>query len=93
MATFFEIFSQFKGRKFHLSGESYAVCLFLICLVTLWSAKLTSCLFPQGRYLPVYAAAILDQNALLEAQGYTPISLKSIIIGTILVLCLNNAHL
>ncbi|THH05832.1 hypothetical protein EW145_g4513 [Phellinidium pouzarii] len=57
-AIFFETFSKFKGRNFHLTGESYA-----------------------GRYLPVYAAAIYDQNADLIAKGLTPINLKSIMIG------------
>ncbi|KAI5116945.1 hypothetical protein M0805_003673 [Coniferiporia weirii] len=57
-AIFFETFSKFKGRNFHLTGESYA-----------------------GRYLPVYAAAIYDQNKDLVAKGPTPVNLKSIMIG------------
>ncbi|KLO18953.1 alpha/beta-hydrolase [Schizopora paradoxa] len=58
VAIFFESFEAFKGRPFHLSGESYA-----------------------GRYLPVYASAIYDQNVILEEKGLTPINLKSIAIG------------
>ena len=27
MALFFETFGKFKGRNFHLTGESYAVCM------------------------------------------------------------------
>ncbi|KAI5117301.1 hypothetical protein M0805_008565 [Coniferiporia weirii] len=57
-AIFFETFSKFKGRNFHLTGESYA-----------------------GRYLPVYAAAIYDQNKALVAKGLTPVNLKSVMIG------------
>ncbi|KAI5116337.1 hypothetical protein M0805_009173 [Coniferiporia weirii] len=58
LSIFFETFSKFKGRSFHLSGESYA-----------------------GRALPVYAAAIYDQNSALVANGLTPINLKSIMLG------------
>ncbi|KAF9493049.1 serine carboxypeptidase [Pleurotus eryngii] len=50
-------FTKFKGRAFHLTGESYA-----------------------GRYLPVYASEIYDQNARLVEQGLTPINLTSIMI-------------
>jgi carboxypeptidase C (cathepsin A) len=57
--VFFEHFKQFKGRAFHLSGESYG-----------------------GRYLPVFASAIYDLNPRLEKAGYTPINLKSVLIGT-----------
>ncbi|KAF4563804.1 hypothetical protein EYR36_003046 [Pleurotus pulmonarius] len=58
MVIFFEHFTKFKGRAFHLTGESYA-----------------------GRYLPVYASEIYDQNARLVEQGLTPINLTSIMIG------------
>jgi len=57
-AIFFETFTQYRGRAFHLSGESYA-----------------------GRYLPVYASAIIDQNKLLDAANLTTVNLKSVIIG------------
>ncbi|KAI0047671.1 serine carboxypeptidase [Auriscalpium vulgare] len=58
VVIFFEHFSSFKGRSFHMSGESYG-----------------------GRYIPVFAAAVYDQNALLVANGLTPINLTSAIIG------------
>ena len=58
MAMFFETFSSFKGRRFHLTGESYA-----------------------GRYLPVYAAAVYDQNEYLIQKGLTPVNLQSVMIG------------
>ncbi|KAL4255957.1 Carboxypeptidase [Pleurotus pulmonarius] len=56
--VFFEHFTKFKGRAFHMAGESYA-----------------------GRYLPVYASAVYDQNARLIQQGLTPINLVSVMIG------------
>ncbi|TFK28424.1 carboxypeptidase Y [Coprinopsis marcescibilis] len=56
--VFFEHFTQFKGRPFHLAGESYA-----------------------GRYLPVFAAYIYDQNKKLEKAGVAPINLTSVMIG------------
>ncbi|KAF9240284.1 Alpha/Beta hydrolase protein [Melanogaster broomeanus] len=58
VAIFFENFSQFKGRPFHMAGESYG-----------------------GRYLPVFAAEIYDQNAKLVEAGSTPINLQSVMIG------------
>ncbi|KZT67101.1 serine carboxypeptidase [Daedalea quercina L-15889] len=58
VAIFFEHFSKFKGRGFHMAGESYG-----------------------GRYIPLFASEIYDQNARLEAAGMTPINLKSVMIG------------
>ncbi|EMD36609.1 hypothetical protein CERSUDRAFT_84791 [Gelatoporia subvermispora B] len=58
VAIFFEHFTQFKGRPFHMAGESYG-----------------------GRYIPVFAAEIYDQNARLQKAGLTPINLESIMIG------------
>ncbi|KAF4584581.1 hypothetical protein EYR40_004579 [Pleurotus pulmonarius] len=58
VAIFFENFTKFKGRGFHMAGESYG-----------------------GRYLPVFAAAVYDQNAKLLKQGLTPINLTSVMIG------------
>ncbi|KAJ7129023.1 serine carboxypeptidase [Mycena crocata] len=55
---FFEHFSKFKGRPFHMAGESYG-----------------------GRYVPVFAAEVYDQNAKLVAVGLTPINLTSVMIG------------
>ncbi|KLO15321.1 alpha/beta-hydrolase [Schizopora paradoxa] len=34
-----------------------------------------------GRYLPLFGAAIYDQNAELKSKGLTPVNLKSIVIG------------
>ena len=35
----------------------------------------------QGRYIPVFAAEVYDQNAKLAAAGLTPINLQSVMIG------------
>ena len=35
----------------------------------------------QGRYIPVFAAEVYDQNAKLVEAGMTPINLTSIMIG------------
>ncbi|KAF9555849.1 serine carboxypeptidase [Agrocybe pediades] len=58
VGIFFEHFRKFKGRAFHMAGESYG-----------------------GRYIPVFASAVFDQNKRLEEAGVTPINLKSIMIG------------
>ncbi|PPQ70716.1 hypothetical protein CVT24_000832 [Panaeolus cyanescens] len=58
VAIFFEHFTKFKGRPFHMAGESYG-----------------------GRYIPVYASEIYDQNARLVDAGLTPINLVSIMLG------------
>ncbi|KAJ1307942.1 hypothetical protein OPQ81_002019 [Rhizoctonia solani] len=58
VTIFFETFSKFKGREFHMSGESYG-----------------------GRYLPVFASEIVDQNSRAEPGGFEPINLKSVLIG------------
>ncbi|CAA7266369.1 unnamed protein product [Cyclocybe aegerita] len=58
VAIFFENFSKFKGRPFHMAGESYG-----------------------GRYVPVFAAEVYDQNSKLVKAGMTPINLASIMIG------------
>ncbi|KAH8108856.1 serine carboxypeptidase [Phellopilus nigrolimitatus] len=34
-----------------------------------------------GRYLPVYAAAVYDQNEMLVSKGFSPVNLKSVMIG------------
>jgi carboxypeptidase C (cathepsin A) len=60
VAIFFENFSKFKGRAFHMAGESYG-----------------------GRYIPVFAAEVYDQNAALVKMGLAPINLKSIMIGVL----------
>ncbi|KAF8495647.1 serine carboxypeptidase [Russula emetica] len=58
VAIFFESFPSFKGRAFHMAGESYG-----------------------GRYIPLFASAVYDQNAVLVRKGLTPINLTSAIIG------------
>ncbi|KAI0644057.1 serine carboxypeptidase [Trametes meyenii] len=58
VAIFFEHFTKFKRRSFHLAGESYA-----------------------GRYLPVFASAIYDQNVFLEEAGLAPVNLTSVMLG------------
>ncbi|KAF9060263.1 serine carboxypeptidase [Rhodocollybia butyracea] len=58
VAIFFENFTKFKGRGFHMAGESYG-----------------------GRYLPLFAAAVYDQNPRLIEAGLTPINLTSVMIG------------
>ncbi|GAW07315.1 serine carboxypeptidase [Lentinula edodes] len=58
VAIFFENFSRFKGRGFHMAGESYG-----------------------GRYLPLFASAVYDQNSALIEAGITPINLTSVMIG------------
>ncbi|KAF9049221.1 serine carboxypeptidase [Hymenopellis radicata] len=58
VAIFFEHFTKFKGRAFHLAGESYG-----------------------GRFLPVYASVIYDQNTFLVKQDMTPVNLSSVLIG------------
>ena len=35
----------------------------------------------QGRYLPVYASAVYENNKVLKAAGIEPINLKSVMIG------------
>ncbi|PPQ84537.1 hypothetical protein CVT25_007607 [Psilocybe cyanescens] len=58
VAIFFSNFSKFKGRAFHMAGESFG-----------------------GRFIPVFAAEVYDQNKKLEQIGMTPINLTSIMIG------------
>ncbi|KAF8589301.1 serine carboxypeptidase [Ramaria rubella] len=55
---FFDTFSEFKGRPYHLAGESYG-----------------------GRYLPVFAGEIYDENKRAVAAGFAPINLTSVMIG------------
>ncbi|KAF9031300.1 serine carboxypeptidase [Panaeolus papilionaceus] len=58
VSIFFNTFEEYKGRAFHMAGESYG-----------------------GRYIPLFASAVYDNNAILKAQGLEPINLKSIMIG------------
>ncbi|KAF9042308.1 serine carboxypeptidase [Panaeolus papilionaceus] len=58
VAIFFNTFKEYKGRAFHMAGESYG-----------------------GRYIPLFASAVYDNNALLKQQGLEPVNLKSVMIG------------
>ncbi|KAI0368897.1 serine carboxypeptidase [Pilatotrama ljubarskyi] len=58
VAVFFEHFPKFKGRPFHMAGESYG-----------------------GRYIPLFASTVYDQNARLVEAGMTPVNLSSVMIG------------
>ncbi|KAF8579884.1 serine carboxypeptidase [Ramaria rubella] len=55
---FFDTFTEFRGRPYHLAGSSYS-----------------------GRYLPVFAAEIYEENARAVATGLPLINLTSVIIG------------
>ncbi|KAF8443143.1 Alpha/Beta hydrolase protein [Boletus edulis BED1] len=75
VAIFFENFSQFKDRAFHMAGESYGVSVQIM-----FSGKRYNMSF-QGRYIPVFAAEVYDQNVRLVEAGMTPINLQSVMIG------------
>jgi carboxypeptidase C (cathepsin A) len=75
IAIFFENFTQFEGRALHMASESYGVRVVLFLTRITLMGKL------KGRYIPVFAAEIYDQNAMLTAAGITPINLQSIMIG------------
>ena len=76
VAIFFENFPSFKGRAFHMAGESYGVCAYLLCIY--WPSLKA---YLQGRYIPLFASAVYDQNTVLVRKGLTPINLTSAIIG------------
>jgi hypothetical protein len=42
----------------------------------------------QGRYLPVFAAEVYEQNARLVKAGVTPVNLSSVMIGTFPCYCI-----
>jgi cathepsin A (carboxypeptidase C) len=77
VAIFFEHFPKFKGRAFHIAGESYGVGGSSADLY-IWTSHINS---HQGRYVPVFAAEVYDQNARLIEAGLTPINLQSVMIG------------
>lgn len=60
-----------------MSGESYGVGLRL----TIWIVNINQVHF-QGRYLPLFASAVYDQNTQLIASGLTPVNLQSVMIGS-----------
>ena len=45
------------------------------------SLDLEALIRAQGRYLPLFASAVYDQNARLVKDGREPINLKSVMIG------------
>jgi carboxypeptidase C (cathepsin A) len=75
VSIFFETFG-LTGRPFHLSGESYGVRFFP-------SSSKFLLICEQGRYLPVFAAEIFDQNDLAKKAGRDDavINMKSVLIG------------
>lgn len=77
IALFFETFTEYKGRPFHISGESYGVRQLLIQC----SRSLILVGSNPGRYIPVFAAQVLDYNNVAIAKGLTPINLQSVAIG------------
>lgn len=58
MWIFMETFQEYKGREFHMAGESYG-----------------------GRYLPVFASEVVDQNKRAAINGLQEINLQSVMIG------------
>ena len=58
-----------------MAGESYGVSanshLNIYFISSTW----------KGRYIPVYAAAVYEQNKALKAAGIEPVNLKSVMIG------------
>lgn len=72
---FFDTFAEFKGRPFHLAGESYGVSG-VHNLNRHWDLHVF-----KGRYIPVFAAQVYDENKQAVAAGLTPINLVSVMIG------------
>jgi len=60
-----------------MAGESYGVRPFCITHLLLLSLMYLT----QGRYLPLFASAVYDQNAALVKAGAEPINLASVMIG------------
>ena len=69
-----------------MAGESYGVSLFIFLNTGLSLIQLILFLFKleQGRYIPVFAAEIYDQNTKLVDAGLTPINLTSVMIGMVM---------
>lgn len=86
VSLWFETFSEYKGRPFHMTGESYGVSPLLR-----WAPPSSSSrccrpsyfadLFSQGRYLPIFASAVADSNRFAAARNVTPVNLQSVAIG------------
>lgn len=61
-----------------MSGESYGVSPLSSCLFSLTTVADSRI---QGRYLPIFASAVVDGNRALVAEGKKPINLQSVLIG------------
>lgn len=75
ITMFFEVFKQFEGRPLHLAGESYGVSNLSMILYDSDNIGF------KGRYLPIFASEIYDQNEIAKAEGRPTINLQSILIG------------
>lgn len=73
---FFETFKEYQGREFHMAGESYGVSSGDFDI-----GKESSTDIRQGRYLPLFASAVVDGNKDLVALKKQPINLQSVMIG------------
>ncbi|KAF7366490.1 Carboxypeptidase [Mycena sanguinolenta] len=80
ISLFFQSFGQFKGRGLHLSGESYGVRPTFSVLPLRVEVSYNDNA-EQGRYLPVFASFIYDQNQLATAAGRPTLNLQSVLIG------------
>ena len=92
VSIFFENFSKFKRRAFHMAGESYGVRYSFTVMPVHLHLSDSFFFFTQGRYIPLFAAEIYDQNAKLEEAGLTPINLTSVIIGMVFVQSIDQLH-
>ena len=61
-----------------MAGESYGVSFYSN---THPNSFLSLFYITQGRYIPLFAAEVYDQNSKLVNAGLTPINLTSVIIG------------
>ena len=59
-----------------MTGESYGVSGVAYIDLTWYSFS-----SHKGRYLPIFASEVYDQNTQLVKEGRTPINLKSVMIG------------
>jgi carboxypeptidase C (cathepsin A) len=74
LSIFFETFD-LKGRPFHIAGEVRpASGAHRFALKLSWQSY-------GGRYIPLFAGTIVDENRKAVAGGHTPINLKSVLIG------------
>lgn len=80
ISIFFETFSQFSGRRLHLAGESYGVSDHHH-LEYLRQGLKDITIIHQGRYLPVFASEVYDQNQIAKAEGKPTLNLQSVLIG------------